>query len=145
MKVLSIALFATLSAVTPPAADAMGFRGFFKKVTDAYGSSNADANVNPAAESSDLAAANADPVDQSDRDLATIGCSVGSDIPAAAWHPTYSAGWSNGYCQKTVDCNSPPYPSEVECCKTAYAGQISGFCLSKLPNPPTTSPTDDSG
>ena len=26
-------------------------------------------------------------------------------------------------------------------CKAAYAGQTSGYCLSKLPAPPTTSPT----
>merc|ERR1712238_462387 len=31
------------------------------------------------------------------------------------------------------------------CCKGAYAGQMSGFCLSKLPSPPTTAPTGTGG
>ena len=59
-----------------------------------------------------------------------------------AWHPTYSAGWTNGYCQFVPDCNSPSYSSELACCKGAYAGQVSGVCLNSLPNPPTGSPTD---
>ena len=25
----------------------------------------------------------------------------------AAWHPNYNVGWTNGYCQFKVDCNSP--------------------------------------
>ena len=59
-----------------------------------------------------------------------------------AWHPTYSAGWTNGYCRLTADCNSPSYSSELACCKGAYSGQVSGVCLNSLPNPPTGSPTD---
>ncbi len=79
-------------------------------------------------------------VDQSNRELIT-NCSGGR----AAWHPTYSAGWSNGFCRFTVDCNSPSYSSEVACCRAAYRGQITGFCLSQLPSPPTTSPTETGG
>ena len=61
------------------------------------------------------------------------------------WHPTYSAGWANGYCRYTTDTNSPGYSSQLACCKGAYAGQISGYCLSQLPAPPTSSPTDTGG
>lgn len=59
----------------------------------------------------------------------------------AQWHPNYSAGWKGGYCRFTIDENSPAYPSQLACCKGAYAGQNSGYCLSQLPAPPTTSPT----
>jgi len=62
--------------------------------------------------------------------------------PSSAWHPIYSAGWSKGYCHYTIDCNSPGYDTEVDCCNGAYKGQTSGHCLSQLPNPPTISPTD---
>ncbi|KAL7528361.1 hypothetical protein ACHAXR_002402 [Thalassiosira sp. AJA248-18] len=85
---------------------------------------------------------------KSNRDLQTNanGCWNAADkIPDEQWHPTYTAGFTNGYCRKTVDCNSPGYPSELACCKGAYAGQSSGFCLSKMPNPPSTSPTDAGG
>ncbi|KAL7530418.1 hypothetical protein ACHAXR_010990 [Thalassiosira sp. AJA248-18] len=77
--------------------------------------------------------------DQSNRHL---GC-WGDNTPVAKWHPTYIAGWANGYCRKTVDCDSPGYSTELACCRAAYAGQVSGYCLLQLPNPPTVSPTDD--
>ena len=57
-----------------------------------------------------------------------------------AWHPTYAAGWTNGYCQFVADCNSPSYSSKVACCNGAYKGQVSGVCFNSLPNPPTGSP-----
>ena len=69
----------------------------------------------------------------------TNGSSSSTRIPK--WHPVYSAGWTNGYCRYNIDCDSPGYASELECCKFSYAGQISGHCISRLPNPPTTSPT----
>mmetsp|Transcript_4109 Transcript_4109/g.9334 ORF Transcript_4109/g.9334 Transcript_4109/m.9334 type:complete len:442 (-) Transcript_4109:234-1559(-) len=65
--------------------------------------------------------------------------------PAAAWHPTYSQGWAGGECRYTVDCNSPAYSTQLQCCRGAYAGQTSGYCVSKLPSPPTTSPTNSGG
>ena len=69
------------------------------------------------------------------------GCYDNKD-PSPTWHPVYSADWTNnGHCRLTIDCNSPSYPTELACCKGAYAGQISGFCLIQLPSPPTTSPT----
>ncbi|KAL7524469.1 hypothetical protein ACHAXR_000589, partial [Thalassiosira sp. AJA248-18] len=82
------------------------------------------------------------------RDLQTNanGCwNIEGKTPAKQWHPTYAAGWTNGYCRETIDCNSPGYPTELACCKGAYAGQNTGFCLSQLPNPPTPSPTDAGG
>eukprot|EP00578_Thalassiosira_sp_NH16_P019189 CAMPEP_0181099522 /NCGR_PEP_ID=MMETSP1071-20121207/12704_1 /TAXON_ID=35127 /ORGANISM="Thalassiosira sp., Strain NH16" /LENGTH=298 /DNA_ID=CAMNT_0023182189 /DNA_START=114 /DNA_END=1007 /DNA_ORIENTATION=+ len=69
----------------------------------------------------------------------------GDTPPAAEWHPTYSAGWTDGYCRFTVDCNSPGYSTELACCKGTYGGQMSGECLRRLPNPPTTSPTGAGG
>ena len=62
--------------------------------------------------------------------------------PSAEWHPVYSQGWLLGSCQYTIDCNSPGYDTELDCCKGAYPDQSSGYCLSQLPNPPTLSPTD---
>jgi len=61
--------------------------------------------------------------------------------PTAEWHPVYSQGWLGGSCQYTIDCNSPGYDTELDCCKGSYPGQSSGYCLSQLPNPPTLSPT----
>lgn len=48
------------------------------------------------------------------------------------WHPDNSAGWTAGYCRFTVDCDTPGYSTQLACCKAAYAGQISGFCLSQV-------------
>mmetsp|Transcript_33060 Transcript_33060/g.75500 ORF Transcript_33060/g.75500 Transcript_33060/m.75500 type:complete len:812 (-) Transcript_33060:177-2612(-) len=62
-----------------------------------------------------------------------------STVPS--WHPQYLGGWDGGYCAFETGCGSPGYSSELACCKSAYAGQMSGFCLSKLEAPPTTSPT----
>ncbi|EJK76888.1 hypothetical protein THAOC_01324 [Thalassiosira oceanica] len=59
-----------------------------------------------------------------------------------SWHPQYSAGWDGGHCVFEATCNSPSYSSQLACCKSAYAGQTSGYCLSQLPAPPTTSPTE---
>merc|ERR1711966_197963 len=87
------------------------------------------------------AAVDGDGPDQKDRDLQVGSCSDGS-TPDDAWHPNYAAGWTNGYCSFTKDCDSPAFDTELACCKGAYAGQISGFCLSQLPSPPTSSPTE---
>ncbi|KAL7530149.1 hypothetical protein ACHAXR_005107 [Thalassiosira sp. AJA248-18] len=82
------------------------------------------------------------------RDLQTNANScwnAAGKTPKKQWHPIYAAGWTNGYCRKTIDCNTHGYPSELACCKGAYAGQSSGFCLSQMPYPPTPSPTDEGG
>jgi len=75
--------------------------------------------------------------------LAGTNCWYNTDNspPTAEWHPVYSQGWLGGSCQYTIDCNSPGYDTELDCCKGAYPGQSSGYCLSQLPNPPTLSPT----
>ena len=60
---------------------------------------------------------------------------------AKKWHPTFSVGWADGYCRYTTENNSPGYSTQLACCNSAYSGQVSGYCLSTLPAPPTTSPT----
>jgi len=134
MKVVTIALFAS-SLATP--ATAVGFRDLVEKVTrkQSQPESFADA-VEAAAPEGEVG----------ERQLQTAGCYGNAGSTPLRWHPNYSAGWTNGYCQLTQDCNSPAYTTQLACCKAAYAGQVSGFCLSRLPNPPTTSPTkEDTG
>jgi len=63
----------------------------------------------------------------SGRDLQ--GCYRDNNDRFEAWHPNYSVGWTNGHCRLTIDCNLPSYPTELACCKAAYAGQILGSCL----------------
>ena len=63
----------------------------------------------------------------------------------AAYHPDYSLPWSEGKCVLTTTCNSPSYVTELACCKEAYAGQTSNFCISQMANPPTSSPTKTGG
>ena len=65
-----------------------------------------------------------------------------STPPTPQWHPNYSAGWSKGYCSYRSDCNSPGYTTQLACCKGAYVGQTSNYCINGLPKPPTLSPTD---
>ena len=88
--------------------------------------------------------ASAPTIDGDDRRELQSGNCWGDTKPAA-WHPQYSQGWSDGHCRYTVDCNSPSYSSELACCKGAYAGQVSGACLRRLPSPPTSSPTGEGG
>lgn len=68
-----------------------------------------------------------------------------SSLPRPGWHPNYSAGWSGGYCVYTIDPNTPSYPTQLDCCRGAYRGQISGYCLGRLPSPPTRAPTGSGG
>ena len=123
MTLASLALLSSLLV----SADARNVR-FLTKVTGTHTDS--------------AATKDADVIDQEHRDLVT--CGDGS-TSVNAWHPNYSAGWTNGYCHLTKDCNSPSYATELACCKGAYAGQTSGHCVSQLPNPPTTSPTATGG
>ena len=46
-----------------------------------------------------------------------------------AWHPTYSAGWTKGYCSFSKQCNNPRYGEQLECCQGAYPSQISGTLI----------------
>ena len=70
------------------------------------------------------------------------------------YYPNYDLNWNDGYCINTrqgIPLNKdgyprdrPSYSSMLECCKSAYAGQMSGKCISMLPIDirPTTSPTN---
>jgi len=60
------------------------------------------------------------------------------------YYPDYGQpSWSEGFCINTrpLPSGRPTYATMLDCCKSDYAGQISGICLSMLPFPPTTSPT----
>jgi len=50
----------------------------------------------------------------------------------AAYHPDYSLLWNQGKCDLTITCDSPSYATELACCKTEYARQESGYCISQL-------------
>lgn len=144
MKITSFALFTSLIV----SADATGLRDL---VLGAVSSSSAAAapdavvevEVEAASEPNAAAiAVDAEGQQQQQRELQS--CWNNKNL-VAKWHPQYSAGWASGYCRLTIDCNSPSYNTELACCKGAYAGQTSGFCLSQLPAPPTTSPTTTGG
>eukprot|EP00584_Thalassiosira_punctigera_P016426 CAMPEP_0172546642 /NCGR_PEP_ID=MMETSP1067-20121228/16347_1 /TAXON_ID=265564 ORGANISM="Thalassiosira punctigera, Strain Tpunct2005C2" /NCGR_SAMPLE_ID=MMETSP1067 /ASSEMBLY_ACC=CAM_ASM_000444 /LENGTH=419 /DNA_ID=CAMNT_0013333605 /DNA_START=123 /DNA_END=1382 /DNA_ORIENTATION=+ len=136
MKITTIALFSSLVV----SSDARGFRNLVEKVTRR---NSAPATETAAAEDeAGVEGAAEGTADQENRQL-NNGCWKSGET--AKWHPTYSAGWTSGYCRLTVDCNSPSYGSELACCKGAYRGQNSGTCLSRLPSPPTMSPTDTGG
>ena len=61
------------------------------------------------------------------------------------WHPDYSNGWDQGKCDYTTTCNSPSYSTNLACCKGAFGGQWSKYCISQMANPPTLSPTKTGG
>jgi len=66
------------------------------------------------------------------------------------WYPDYDTAWSDAGCKNEVPLpfspnSRPTYDSQLECCKAAYGGQLSGKCLSELESPPTTSPTMPGG
>ncbi|KAL7528792.1 hypothetical protein ACHAXR_002641 [Thalassiosira sp. AJA248-18] len=126
---------ALVTVVFGVATDAVSIRGLFKKGAEEH-TDDAAANNEAISAHNEAISANNE-ADQSDRRL---DCST-----VLAWHPTYSAGWTKGYCQFTVDCNSPSYGSELACCKGAYGGQTSGYCISQLDSPPTQSPTESGG
>ena len=63
----------------------------------------------------------------------------GSDV----YYPDYETAWDRAACINTLPIPSgrPVYLTMLDCCKGAYGGQISGYCISQLGAPPTTSPT----
>lgn len=139
MKIGTLALLSSAVATS----DAMNLRSLFSH------SHNSD---NAAAEPTNAVEPAANNANEQERDLQTEQVQTGncwhsasSSPPDAAWHPVYAAGWTNGYCAFKLDCNSPSYSSQLACCKGAYGGQISGYCLNQLPSPPTTSPTTGGG
>jgi hypothetical protein len=70
------------------------------------------------------------------------------------WYKAPDVDWTVGYCIKQLPTpnGAATYDSELECCKGAYAGQLSGKCLSMLPKrvfieaqrPSSSHPTRDS-
>jgi len=136
---MKISLIALLSSII--SADAANFRDLVEKVTRRNTGSATTAETATAAET----ATDIEGADQENRDLQRSGCWGNSGSQVTAWHPQYSAGWTEGYCRLTVDCNSPSYSTQLACCKAAYAGQMSGTCLMNLPSPPTMSPTQTGG
>lgn len=129
MKLINIYLATTIIGV----ADAMSLRGVFHR--EHSEEVVASDTVTPAVKD-EISARNLQAVDLGN-------CPAGTAAPAAAWHPVYAAGWTNGHCRYAIDCNSPSYTSELSCCNGAYPGQVSGACLQSLPNPPTPSPTQE--
>ena len=67
------------------------------------------------------------------------------------WYPDYDTAWNDAGCLNitplpyTYKYDRPNYSTQIACCKGAYSGQVSGSCLIKLENPPTTSPTGSGG
>ncbi|EJK46745.1 hypothetical protein THAOC_34574 [Thalassiosira oceanica] len=63
------------------------------------------------------------------------------------YYPDYDSPWNSAACINTrpLPSGRPSYASMLACCKLAYAGQVSGACLSQLESPPTTSPTLSGG
>lgn len=63
------------------------------------------------------------------------------------WYADYDTTWEEAGCKNTLPLpyrnvnDRPNYPTQLECCNKAYAGQPSGACLRELPYPPTKSPT----
>jgi len=94
----------------------------------------------PAIADADIAAAAAASINDIDKNHRDLQCDT-----TAAWHPDYSNGWSAGKCDYTTTCNSPSYSTNLACCQTAFAGQVSNYCVSQLANPPTLAPTKTGG
>ena len=60
------------------------------------------------------------------------------------WYADYGTSWTAAGCKSTTP--NPIYATtlfgtQLECCRGAYGGQVSGTCLGGLPNPPTKAPT----
>jgi hypothetical protein len=46
-----------------------------------------------------------------------------------AWYPDYETSWSDATCVYGIYSNRPAFATNLECCDSAYAGQMSGACL----------------
>jgi hypothetical protein len=61
------------------------------------------------------------------------------------WYPDYNAQWGVGKCISTLPLpphgSRPLYSTQLRCCKEAYAGQTSNYCIQNLVNAPTSKPT----
>ena len=69
-----------------------------------------------------------------------------SDRTAPFWYPDYESPWSHATCLNTLPLpykyanDRPNYSTAKECCKMAYAGQMSKSCVCSLDSPPTRCP-----
>ena len=68
-----------------------------------------------------------------------------SAMESGFWYADFDTPFSKAGCLNKLPLpfNNPQdrvnYPTQLECCKAAYGGQMSGMCLSQLSSPPTTS------
>ena len=75
-----------------------------------------------------------------------------TDLGEGIYYPHYESMWEVGHCTNAkpytfTTGSRPMYTSMLACCKGAYAGQTSQYCLSQLPDGlrPTSSPTGPGG
>ncbi|KAL7501849.1 hypothetical protein ACHAWX_000394 [Stephanocyclus meneghinianus] len=67
---------------------------------------------------------------------------------AVLYYPKYDqTDFNKGYCTSNpaYQTAGQGYSTELACCKAYFNGQTSRLCYSKLPNPPTVSPTTKGG
>ncbi|KAL7485865.1 hypothetical protein ACHAW6_011455 [Cyclotella cf. meneghiniana] len=67
---------------------------------------------------------------------------------AVLYYPKYDqTDFNKGYCTSNPAYKTAGqgYSTELACCKAYFNGQTSRLCYSKLPNPPTVSPTTKGG
>jgi len=144
-----VASLMSTAAVFGPAADAASLKSLLGRVADDASSAAAvavePAAMDNAAADAALAAADDEALDEDEKQRRLNCWGDSYKTKPYMWHPQYAQGWTDGYCRYTKDCNSPGYSSQLACCKGAYAGQISGACVKRLPSPPTSSPTGDTG
>jgi hypothetical protein len=60
------------------------------------------------------------------------------------WYANYDTTWINSGCTNTTPLPiyaTTFFTTQLECCKAAFMGQLSGACLIGLPNPTTPLPT----
>ena len=74
-----------------------------------------------------------------------------SAMEAGFWYADFDTPFSKAGCLNKLPLpfNHPQdranYPTQLECCKAAYGGQMSGMCLRQLSSPPTASPKGSGG
>lgn len=61
------------------------------------------------------------------------------------WYADYTKQYAVGECinDRPLPIGRVTYTTQLACCKGQYGAQSSGYCLSQLASPPTTSPTTE--
>lgn len=138
MRISPLAVLSVASVAC--SASAVDIRGLARRLRGSPSPSSSAANREEVSfeDFADALAAGKEAEHQAQRSLAApldLGNCHNADLVASktGYHPVLAAGWSGGYCRYAVDCDTPSYPSELECCLRAYAGQNSKFCLGQLP------------